>query len=121
MNIHSLRHTYASIAIACGADVKTLQNSLAMPRRASHSTYTPDSGPNDSTKSPTPWTRCGSKTSMQARRVKPPQWRKSLTNPPNIRKELAKPVHGQFPAQINPKKLVCLGAPVRNTVADEAS
>lgn len=57
-----------------------------MPRRASHSTYTPDSGPNDSTKSPTPWTRCGSKPSMQARRVKPPQWRKSLTNPPNIMK-----------------------------------
>lgn len=59
-----------------------------MPRRASHSTYTPDSGPNDSTKSPTPWTRCGSKPSMQARRVKPPQWRKSLTNPPNIMKWL---------------------------------
>ena len=98
------------------------RNSLAMPRRASHSTYTPDSGPNDSTKSPTPWTRCGSKPSIQARRVKPPQWRKSLTNPPSIRKELAKPVHGQFPAQINPKKkLVCLGTPVRNTVADEAS
>ncbi|ALE10564.1 truncated integrase [Bifidobacterium bifidum ATCC 29521 = JCM 1255 = DSM 20456] len=28
MNIHSLRHTYASIAIACGADVKTLQKQL---------------------------------------------------------------------------------------------
>ncbi len=27
-NIHSLRHTYASIAIACGADVKTLQKQL---------------------------------------------------------------------------------------------
>lgn len=28
VNIHSLRHTYASIAIACGADVKTLQKQL---------------------------------------------------------------------------------------------